>query len=388
MSKFKQRGKSWSYHIYLGIDPLTKKRMEISKGGFKTKKEAQAAARLVEIEKQNGTLIKESRMSFEEFAKDWLKSYSRSGVKVSSVRAREKEMKHFISVWGPYPISKITKKMYQDRILDLFERYSQNYMDGIHACGRMIFRQAVELGLMKINPTENFRLPKKQQTVEELEKEEEEINFLEKEELAHFLKLAQSDGLEMDHLVFTVLSYTGLRIGELLALKWTDFNAKQATLRITKTIYNPTNNFEKYQLLTPKTVGSKRTIEIDDMLVKMLKKHEIKQKEIKLKNKPIYKDNGFIFARDDGHPQLRKVFETRLHRLLKKAEIHKNITPHSFRHTHASLMFEAGATIKEVMERLGHTDPKTTTVIYTHVTQSTKEKTSHQFSKLMKGLLH
>lgn len=117
-------------------------------------------------------------------------------------------------------------------------------------------------------------------------------------------------------------------------------------------------------------------------------KHEIKQKETKLKNKPIYQDNGFIFAREDGHPQLRKVFETRLQRLLKKAGITKNITPHSFRHTHASLMFEAGATIKEVMERLGHTDPKTTTVIYTHVTQSTKEKTSQQFSKLMKGLLN
>lgn len=389
MAQFRQRGKTWTYIVDMGIDPLTKKRRpQITKGSFKTKKEAQAAARIVELEKQNGTLIKESHMPFEQFAHDWLKTYSRSGVKISSVRAREKEMKHFISVWGPYPISRITKKMYEERILELNEKYSHNYMDGIHACGRMIFKKAVSQGLIKINPTEDYRLPKKQQTVEELEKEEEDINFLEKEELAHFLKLAQSDGLEMDHLVFTVLSYTGLRIGELLALKWADFNAKQGTLRITKTLYNPTNNFEKYQLLTPKTAGSKRTIEIDEMLVKMLKKHEIKQKETKLKNKPIYQDNGFIFARDDGHPQLRKVFETRLHRLLKKAEITKNITPHSFRHTHASLMFEAGATIKEVMERLGHTDPKTTTVIYTHVTQSTKEKTSHQFSKLMKGLLN
>lgn len=75
-------------------------------------------------------------------------------------------------------------------------------MDGIHACGRMIFRQAVELGLMKVNPTENFKLPKKQQTVEELEKANEDIIFLEKEELAHFLKLAYSEGLEMDHLIF------------------------------------------------------------------------------------------------------------------------------------------------------------------------------------------
>jgi hypothetical protein len=138
--------------------------MEISKGGFKTKKEAQVAARFVEMEKENGTLVKESRLSFEEFANDWLKSYSRSGVKVSSVRAREKEMKHFTNVWGPYPISRITKKMFQDHMLDLSEKYSRNYMDGIHAAGRMIFRQAVELGLIKVNPSENFRLPKKQKS--------------------------------------------------------------------------------------------------------------------------------------------------------------------------------------------------------------------------------
>jgi integrase len=371
----------------LGIDPLTKKRIEISKGGFKTQKEAIAAARIVELQKDNGTLIRESNMSFENFSQDWLNSYSRSGVKVSSVRARDKEKKHFIKVWGPYPISKISKKMYEERILDLNEQYSKNYMDGIHACGRMLFRKAVTQGLMRINPTEDFRMPIKQKSVEDLEKAEEEFIFLEKEELAHFLKLTHSDGLEMDPIIFTALSYTGLRIGELLALKWADFNDKQGTLRVTKTLYNPTNNFEKYQLLTPKTTGSVRTLDIDDMLVSMLKKHRIKQNEIKLKDRIIYQENGFIFARDDGHPQLRKVVETRLHRLLKKAGITKNITPHSFRHTHASLMFEAKATIKEVMERLGHTDPKTTTIIYTHVTQSMKEKTSHQFSELMKGLL-
>jgi integrase len=155
-------------------------------------------------------------------------------------------MKHFIKVWGPYPISKITKKMYEELIFELNDRYSKNFMDGIHACGRMLFRKAVKDGAMKINPTEDFKMPKKQQTVEELEKEEEDIIFWEKEELALFLKLSYSDGLEMDPLIFTVLSYTGLRIGELLALKWGDFNDKQGTLRVTKTLYNPTNHIEKY----------------------------------------------------------------------------------------------------------------------------------------------
>ncbi|MFK2827197.1 site-specific integrase [Bacillus sp. B190/17] len=387
MAQIIQRGKTWTYKVYMGVDPLTKKRIYESKGGFKTQREAKAAARLIEIQKENGTFIKESDMPFAQFAKDWLKTYSRSGVKVSSVRAREKEMKHFISVWGPYPISKITKKMYQKRIIDLSEQYSHNYLDGIHACGRMVFRQALELGLLKVNPTENFKLPKKQQTVEELEKAEEDIIFLEKEELAHFLKLAHSEGLEMDNLIFTTLSYTGLRIGELLALKWVDFNEKQGTLRITKTVYNPSNNYEKYQLLTPKTKGSVRTIRINDKLINMLKKHKIKQNEIKLKNRLIYQDNGFIFAREDGHPQLRKVVDTRLKRLLKKAEIEKNITPHSFRHTHTSLLLEAGVGIKEIQQRLGHTDINTTMNIYAHMTANMEEKASQKFDKLMEDLL-
>jgi hypothetical protein len=55
----------------------------------------------------------------------------------------------------------------------------------------------------------------------------------------------------------------------------------------------------------------------------MLKEHRIKQNEIKLKNRLVYKDNGFIFARVDGHPQLRKVVDTSLKRLLKKAGIKK-----------------------------------------------------------------
>lgn len=54
-------------------------------------------------------------------------------MKISTVRAREKEMKKFIAVWGPYPITKITKKMYENRMLELNDKYSYNYVGGIHA---------------------------------------------------------------------------------------------------------------------------------------------------------------------------------------------------------------------------------------------------------------
>lgn len=116
------------------------------------------------------------------------------------------------------------------------------------------------------------------------------------------------------------------------------------------------------------------------MQLNMLKKHRIKQNEIKLKNGLVYQDNGFTFAREDGHPQLRKVVETRLKRLLKKAEIKKNITPHSFRHTHTSLLIEAGVGINEIQQRLGHTDINTTMNIYAHMNSNMEEKASQQFS--------
>jgi integrase len=383
---YKRNNGKWGYTVSLGIDPLTKSQKQKTKSTFKTRKEAVSAARKLEAEIENGTYVEETKMTFEVFAQQWIKIYALNA-KVSSVRARSKEMNHFISVWGPYPLKKISKQIYYKRIIELSGKYSRNYVSGIHTCGRLIFNHALELGVIKMNPTENIRLPKYIAKVEEIENQEDEIKFLEKEELAHFLRLAYSDGIDMDYLIFTTLAYTGLRIGELLALKWTDFDEEKGSLRVTKTLYNPKNNIKEYELLTPKTTGSIRTIRIDEMLVKMLKRQEIRQKEVKLQKGLLYVDNNFIFTRNDGHPQLRKVVETRLKRLLKKSGIDKNITPHSFRHTHTSLLIEAGVGVKEIQQRLGHTDINTTMNIYAHMTANMEEKASHQFSKLMKDLL-
>ncbi len=105
----------------------------------------------MEAQIEDGTHVNETKMTFESFTQVWIKVYAQNA-KISSVRARSKEMKHFISVWGPYPLKKITKQIYQRRILELSEKYSKNYLGGIHACGRMIFNHAIDLGLIKVNP--------------------------------------------------------------------------------------------------------------------------------------------------------------------------------------------------------------------------------------------
>jgi len=86
---------------------------------------------------------------------------------------------------------------------------------------------------------------------------------------------------------------------------------------------------------------------IDDVVISLLKKHRIKQKEFMLKNGMFYQDKDFIFAGMEGFPMVIKFVATRLQRLLAKSDIGKHITLHGFRHTHTSLLIEAGVGVKE-----------------------------------------
>ncbi|WP_438495955.1 tyrosine-type recombinase/integrase [Paenibacillus sp. IHBB 3054] len=94
------------------------------------------------------------------------------------------------------------------------------------------------------------------------------------------------------------------------------------------------------------------------------------------------KDDRYIFAREDETPLRLAYPNDKLTEIIRTHKLH-SITVHGLRHTHASLLFEAGASIKKVQERLGHSDIKMTMNIYTHVTKSAKEKTANRFEKFM-----
>ena len=72
----KRSNGKWAYSVSAGINPLTKKQKQITKSGFAAKKEATSAARKVEAEVENGKYVKETKMTFELFAQDWIKVYA------------------------------------------------------------------------------------------------------------------------------------------------------------------------------------------------------------------------------------------------------------------------------------------------------------------------
>lgn len=386
MARIYKRGKKWAYVAYAGRNPITGKDKQKTKSGFLTKKDAQLAAALFERKFHKGEYVQPSKIIFMDVCSDWERHYSQDA-KESSLRARRIALKHITNDFGQFPIQKITKKAYQDKIDQLSQRFSTNYVSSIHISANMVFEYAHDLKLINDIPTKDIKLPKRKTTVSDLEKADSiQDKFLEKEELEEFLTKANKEGLEGDLLAFAMLAYTGLRIGEMIALKWSDIDVINQTLRVYKTYYNPTNNKLKYKLLTPKTESSIRTITIDSVIIELLESHKNEQDKIKTDNKIFYNDNGFIFATNEGYPKTIKHIAIRMSRLLKKTSINKHLTPHSFRHTHTSLLIEANVHIKEIQERLGHSDINTTMDIYAHITKNFKKEASTKFSNLMKEL--
>jgi len=311
-------------------------------------------------------------------------------VKVSTVSVRKHEFGRLMLYFARNKVKSVTRKMYQNALNKLKEEgLAITTLEGIHCTGRMIFKKAVELRYIKVDPTQYAIIPKTQKTVEEIEADTEIPKYLEKEELSTFLKTACEKGLGMDVVTFVTLAYTGMRAGELCALKWKDVNFENRTISITKTYYNPTNNVKKYQLLPPKTKSSIRVIEVDAIVLAELEIHRAWQNVVKLEHRDTYHSKDFIFAMTDknhGYPVYIKKIENRMARLLKLAKLDIALTPHSLRHTNTSLLAEAKVGLEEIMERLGHADDEITKRVYLHVTKTMKKEASQKFSELMKSL--
>lgn len=253
--------------------------------------------------------MEEKDISFEQFSKEWLEGYQNTGnVKISTIRVRKHEINRLMDYFRHLKLKNITRKQYQDALNDLKQRgFADNTIDGIHRTRRMIFKRAVELEVIKKDPTEFAVIPKTKKTVDQLEHETEIPKYLEKEELAHFLSIIPDHGIDArDYPIFLTLAYTGMRVGELCALKWTDVNFTENTISVTKTYYNPKLIIKEYELLTPKTKTSKRTMDVDDIVLEELNKLRKYQNEIKMKYRQTYHDKNFVFAHLDekyaGYP--------------------------------------------------------------------------------------
>ncbi|MEC0754636.1 tyrosine-type recombinase/integrase [Bacillus haynesii] len=387
------KGKKWLAIADGPKHPVTGKRRQISRRG-RTKKEAEQrvldAIAAMKKYKIDESVVK--KMTFEKLAAEWIHHYYlTSGNKKNTIRIRKQEIGILNEYIAKSNIAEITTREYQYILNDLIEEeYARNTVKGVHVTARMIFNYAVTVKLLKDNPVLGAAVPKKRLTVEDIENNKIEEKYLEKEELEEFLLTVKEFGLDMDLERFYLLAFSGMRSGELCALKWSDVNFETSEIRITKTIYSE-KGMKGYELTPPKTAGSIRTIEIDAQVMEMLKNFQTRQKKRKLRTRidpEKYHDENFMFASEDGYPYLQRTLIDRMDRILKKTSIKKKATPHIFRHTHISMLTEAGIDLSSIMERVGHDDMKTTMKIYTHVTKKMKKDASQKVQDTFGNILN
>ena len=364
------------FQTYLGIDPATGKERRTTRRGFKTMKEAKQAERnlLLDVE-ENGLPSNQSDgfhdPTFEELASLWLENY-RTTVKASTfenVKSKVEKMteEHFKEL----KLKKITVAYCQRDVIELSKSYIlyNHYLSVINR----IFKYAVLMDILNSNPFDKVIKPKSRQV-------QRKGNFLTKEELKEFLKLAQTATLSYFFPLVHLMSYTGLRQGEALALKWSDIDFENKKITVDKTAVRIK---EKQTLQTPKTKNSKRVISIDPTTLSILKSWKKDQIKIYFKNgKHFEGDDNFIFTNERADWVQIHNFIPYFKRFVTDHKL-KPITPHGLRHTHASLLFSAGVEPKNISDRLGHSTVQITLDLYTHITEEQRTDTVEKLLEYM-----
>lgn len=356
---------------YLGVDPFTGKQRRTTRRGFKTQKEAKKAERelLLSIE-ENGFTDHSSKPTFEEVANLWLESYETT-VKPTTYQNTRKYLNILIKdYFSDIRIESISVSMMQQIVLKLSKRYTA-YSLYLSVVNR-VFKFAMSLGIVQANPVDRIIRPKQQPP-------KSEKIALTKEELNQFLTLAKEHARPVLYAAWHTLAYTGLRKGELLGLEWSDIDLDNKVISVQHNLVMVNG---KYRIQSPKTRKSIRKITIDDITASVLKSWKLEQKKLFFKNG--VKNSNIVFSGSSGEYLDKSHFRVSLKKFLKRYDL-PAITVHGLRHTHASLLFEAGVEPKTISDRLGHANIQTTLDMYTHLNDNQRSDVADRLLKFLEA---
>lgn len=324
------------------------------------------------VQVQENDVLTDSQRPFAELADEWFEQYKNTVRESTYVAQKLAYKKHILPLFGNLKISKISIPYYQKQVNHWYSYYKK--YSNLIGLTSSVFKYALSLRLIRNNPMDAVIRPKRKKRIDE---ERYCAPYYEKEELLEFLEIAKNYP-DPIYPILRILAFTGLRKGELQALRWKDIDFKNQTLSVNQTLATCDKWEIKFQV--PKTEKSLRIISIDSETLQVIKRWQLKQKELFLKMgiKPTKNNEQLLFTSEENKPLYLDYINHNLKIIIKEHNL-KRITPHGFRHTHCSLLFESSASLKEVQVRLGHTDIKTTMDIYTHVTKKTDRRDGKSF---------
>jgi integrase len=210
----------------------------------------------------------------------------------------------------------------------------------VHAVVHRALDSAMRLGLVQRNVSELVDPPRMRH---------HEIRVLTPAQVRTLLEAARGQRLET---LFILALATGMRQGELLALRWEDVDLDNATANVRATLQQVSG--QGFAFASPKTKRSRRKVVLPAAAVEALRQHRVRQAEERLQLGPAWEDLGLVFANQVGRPlDGGHVLRRELHPLLTKAGL-PLMRFHDLRHTAATLLLGQGVNPKVVSELLGH----------------------------------
>lgn len=296
----------------------------------------------------------------------WLKQWLLSTIRpLKKMRTYQKyndiAQQLLIPSLGEYEMEMLTGEVIQNWIAHLTDKYAANTINGIITVLKSSLQSAEKLGMVLKQHTDEIQYPKKR------EKQIECFSPLEQQQIEKYTLTSKKYKLYG----IVLCLYSGLRIGELLALQWADVDLSKGWMTITKTCHDYWEDGKYIKIIeSPKTELSQRLIPLPKTLIPYLK--EMKK----------HLRGNYVLSSPSGKEISIRSYQRTFELLLKRLKIsHKGF--HSLRHTFATRAIESGMDVKTLSEILGHKNSSITLNRYVHTSLERKCLMINKLGKIL-----
>ncbi|MDP8961934.1 MAG: site-specific integrase [Actinomycetota bacterium] len=378
----RKRWSTWSIVYDEGPDPVTGKRRQREKRGFRTRAEAEEALAIVIATLKTGGYVKPEDVTVREFLRDWLQRKAEDDLKPSTAASYQSKIESYlIPKLGAVHLQDLNVVMIEDALRELLRSggggrrpLSVRTVTYSRVLLRAALADAVRRGLLATNPATHARVPGKAH-VDHTPRGVPQAPWS-VEEVRAFLQSVHGNRLEA---LWVIYIHTGLRRGEALALRWSDFDLTSRRLRVER---NLTVADRRFVIQTPKTKDALRDVALDEVVIAAMRAHRRRQAQERLAAGEAWQDRDLVFCRQDGSELDPDWISREFRRLTITARL-RPVRLHDLRHGHATLMLRAGVPVEVVSRRLGHARISVTMDMYVHPDEEADHAAAQAWQRLL-----
>jgi integrase len=319
-----------------------------------TKRQAQVERARLIAEIASGGYVEPSKQPFEQYFADWLRDWAPAKVGPRAIEAYGHWGRHLINAIGAMPLQRI-------RGGDLNRAYREAAARGlsdrsvrhVHVLARRVFGHAMRVGDIKRDPCGDIDAPKVASR---------EAAVLRPEQIPVMLEALRGTFL---YPIAVVALGTGMRRGELCALRWDAISLEVGKLEVRQSLEQTRKGGLRFK--EPKSKHGRRSISLPASVITCLQEHRLRQLEQRMKlglGKP--SADALVFSAPDGQPLAPDYVGNSFGRAMVTAGL-PQVGLHTLRHSHASMLIKAGEDIVTISRRLGHASPTITLSTYAHL---------------------